>query len=365
MTSGPASPDRLEQGLRDGRSRGQGVETSGQGSDPWGAYLQQQQQARQQAVQQAQQYVGMQAHACQFPPVPAGGIDSELSSLSGGMAGRQAGIGAVSAGACGTQSAVPVHGCLGQGMAGQDVLVQMQQLISMMSPQQAQAAQTALQEQLGMQARGVPEQFGPVPVPVGPRREQFMPQTSGVLPGAGMQAGMTQSFESRDVFSRSEKWLGQPPVTHAEKWSTREQEVAGFADYVVSLQSWAALASVVFAEEIGMCVRWPDTIWQHSLNEEQKTRSVRLYGLLKAAFLDHARATLMIQAFSEGLPLDGSLADPARSLGNVNCGYELLRQLAQQFSLRSRAEALSMRSELLHRIFAFEKFRNECSYDGW
>ena len=133
--------------------------------------------------------------------------------------------------------------------------------------------------------------------------------------------------------------VGQPPVTHAEKWSTREQEVAGFADCVVSLQSWATLASVVFAEEIGMCVRWPDTIWQHSLNEEQKTRSVRLYGLLKAAFLDHARATLMIQAFSEGLPLDGFLADPARSLGNVNCGYELLRQLAQQFSLRSRAEA--------------------------
>ena len=57
----------------------------------------------------------------------------------------------------------------------------------------------------------------------------------------------------------------------------------------------------------------------------------------------------MIQAFSEGLPLDGSLADPARSLGNVNCGYEL-RQLAQQFLLRSGAEAL--RSELLHRIFA-------------
>ena len=35
---------------------------------------------------------------------------------------------------------------------------------------------------------------------------------------------------------RDLRWLGQPPVTHAEKWSTREQEVAGFADYVVSLQ---------------------------------------------------------------------------------------------------------------------------------
>ncbi|CAE7206791.1 unnamed protein product [Symbiodinium necroappetens] len=49
--------------------------------------------------------------------------------------------------------------------------------------------------------------------------------------------------------------------------------------------------------------------------------------------------------------LDGSV-DPVRARGNTQCGFELLRQLTQQYSLRSRAEALSMRSELINRIFA-------------
>ena len=81
---------------------------------------------------------------------------------------------------------------------------------------------------------------------------------------------------------------------------------------------------------------------------------MRLFGILKAAFNDHPRASLMIQAFSEGLPLDNSVVDTVRFMGNVTCGFELLRQLSQQFSLRSRAEALSMRSELLGRIFALK-----------
>ena len=128
-----------------------------------------------------------------------------------------------------------------------------------------------------------------------------------------------QPFESRDVFSRADKWLGQ----------TRKQEIAGFSDYVVALQSWAALA---FAEEISIAARWKEVLWQHSLTEEQKVRSVRLFGILKAAFNDHPRASLMIQAFSEGLPLDNTVVDTVRFLGNVTCDFELLRQLAQQFS---------------------------------
>ena len=56
--------------------------------------------------------------------------------------------------------------------------------------------------------------------------------------------------------------------------------------------------------------------------------------------------TLMIQAFCEGLPLKGTEEVAMHLLSNTACGYEL------QFSLRSRAEALSMRSELLGRIFA-------------
>ena len=40
-----------------------------------------------------------------------------------------------------------------------------------------------------------------------------------------------------------------------------------------------------------------------------------LWYLLKAAFNDHPRASLMIQAFSEGLPLDNSVVDTVRFMG--------------------------------------------------
>ena len=172
-------------------------------------------------------------------------------------------------------------------------------------------------------------------------------------PGMNMQPGFG-SYESKDVFSRADKWLGQPPVPGVEKWSTREAEIAGFADYLVALQAWAALASMTFAEEIGVAMKWPEVIWQQALTEDQKVRSVRLFGILRSAFAEHARASLMIQAFSEGLSIDHAVSDAVRFLGNTSCGFELLRQLAQQFSLRSRAEALSVRSELLSRIFALK-----------
>ncbi|CAE7669829.1 unnamed protein product [Symbiodinium sp. CCMP2592] len=233
----------------------------------------------------------------------------------------------------------------------------MQVLISRMSPQQAQAAQTVLNEQLMYQARGVPDRFGERPVHPDARQGQFAPGApSGVLPCQAYQSPQVnqQSFESRDVFSRADKWLGQPPSAGVEKWTSREVEIAGFSDYIVALQSWAALASMTFAEEISCAVKWPEVIWQQTLSEDQKVRSVRLFGILRTAFAGQARAMLMIQAFGEGLPLDNSVADPVRFLGNTSCGFELLRQLGQQFSLRSRAEALSMRSELLGRIFSMK-----------
>ncbi|CAE6968308.1 unnamed protein product [Symbiodinium sp. CCMP2592] len=220
-----------------------------------------------------------------------------------------------------------------------------------MTPQQAQTAQGIVNEQLGRQARGVPEHFGRMPLHPDASRANF------VIPPT-IDQGLGQNYQGSEgvgVFSRADKWLGQPPGPSVEKWTSRELEIAGFADYVVSLQSWAALGSMTFSEEISVSLRWPDTIWQQTLTNVQKVRSVRLYGILRAAFAEHARASLMIQAFSEGLTLDGNpVQDPGRLLGNTTCGFELLRQLAQQFSLRSRAEALSMRSELLQRIFALK-----------
>ena len=121
---------------------------------------------------------------------------------------------------------------------------------------------------------------------------------------------------------------------------------------MVALRSGAAVGSLELSKEIGMSVRWPETILRHTLNNDQKTRSVRLLGTLKAAFLE---VSLMIQAFCKGLQVEGTDAVSITMLSNTSCGFEfvteLLRQLAQQFSL-SGAEALSMRSELLSRIFA-------------
>ena len=45
-----------------------------------------------------------------------------------------------------------------------DVLREMQALKARMTPQQAQQAQTVLNEQLGIQARGVPDRFGERPM---------------------------------------------------------------------------------------------------------------------------------------------------------------------------------------------------------
>ena len=59
----------------------------------------------------------------------------------------------------------------------------------------------------------------------------------------------------------------------------------------------------------------------------------------------------MVQGFREGLDIspefDSRASEP---YGNRN-GFELLRQLTREFSLRNRAEALSLKTQLLARVF--------------
>ncbi|CAE6933000.1 unnamed protein product [Symbiodinium sp. CCMP2592] len=353
MQSYPGSPDRLEQGLK-------GAGKGGEEVDPWSAFLQQQQLRQQQQARPQQPLpVGVQRQAS---GVVGQGTGSDISSLGESFRNHvpvppQPAPAVVNPVPCNACSAQVVGSVPQQGAVQSDLLREMQVLISRMSPQQAQAAQTVLNEQLMYQARGVPDRFGERPVHPDARQGQFAPGApTGVLPCQAYQLPQMnqQSFESRDAFSRADKWLGQPPSAGVEKWTSREVEIAGFSDYIVALQSWAALASMTFTEEISCAVKWPEVIWQQTLSEDQKVRSVRLFGILRTAFAGHARAMLMIQAFGEGLPLDNSVADPVRFLGNTSCDFELLRQLGQQFSLRSRAEALSMRFELLGRIFSMK-----------
>ena len=125
----------------------------------------------------------------------------------------------------------------------------------------------------------------------------------------------------------------------------------GWSVYLQELASWASQGSVKFGREIELSSRWIEPIIWNRLSSEQQNRAVRLQALLSAAFAEHGRITLMVQGFQEGLDIspefDSRASEP---YGNRN-GFELLRQLTKEFSLRNRAEALSLKTQLLARVF--------------
>ena len=148
----------------------------------------------------------------------------------------------------------------------------------------------------------------------------------------------------RDVFSKSEKWLPHPPEPKVEKWLNREAEIEGFFSYVQALRAWSQLASDKMAEEIQQAIKWPSEIVTSTLTPGQQARSARLFALLKVAFSSHVRIDSLIRAYEAGCAIHNS---PTKPFGS--CGYELLRILALEFSLRTRTEAICLRSELLKR----------------
>jgi len=128
------------------------------------------------------------------------------------------------------------------------------------------------------------------------------------------------------MFSRNEKWIGNPPTVNHKAWKTREDEVLGFTSYLQELSSWASQGSVKFGREIELSSRWIDPIIWSRLSNEQQNRAVRLQALLASAFSEHGRISLMVQGFQEGLDIspefDSRASEP---YGNRN-GFELLRQ---------------------------------------
>ena len=48
--------------------------------------------------------------------------------------------------------------------------------------------------------------------------------------------GAVPGSYGQQVFSKTEKWLTPAPVPDFEKWSGRESEIAGYADYVTVVQ---------------------------------------------------------------------------------------------------------------------------------
>ena len=119
------------------------------------------------------------------------------------------------------------------------------------------------------------------------------------------------------------------------------------------LSSWAAGGSLEFSVEIQHSSRWPGPIRWSALSGAQQARSRRLMSILKAAFHDNPRCVALVNAFSEGVALHGvGSSDRVTVAVNQQAnGFELLRQLTLEFSLRSRSEALSLRTQIAGKSF--------------
>ena len=209
-------------------------------------------------------------------------------------------------------------------------------------------------------SHGVPmnQQFVP---PSPPSRQPVFGQQYGEeshrSPAAPFGLG-EQSNGGLDVLSKTEKWLPGLPKPGHEAWKDREMEIVGFHDYLVELRSWASLVSPKFAAEIAEAVATSQEIVLAMLTREQQSRAGRLLSILKAAFTGHGRAENIIRAFCEGITFGPASAVQGGFAFNDN-GYELLRILAREFTLQTRAEALALRNELLQKQFSPQK--NETS----
>ena len=146
-----------------------------------------------------------------------------------------------------------------------------------------------------------------------------------------------------DVFAKSEKWLGTPPTPDCSKWNSREAEILGWQAYI------GMQASLEFGSEIEHACRWPGPLHWNQLAVLQRARSRRLLAILRSAFGNHPRTLTLINAFSEGINLCNADVGVNAELQASN-GFELVRQLTLEYSIRTRSEPLSFRTALAGKL---------------
>ncbi len=150
------------------------------------------------------------------------------------------------------------------------------------------------------QMRGVPEVFGQNPISggcQGTQRDGFA-QCGAWGPSL---PGSENNWGPVDVFAKSEKWIGNPPIPNTSSWSSRESEILGWNTYVNDLTAWAMQASLELGHEIQQACKWHEPIQWLSMNPQQRSRSMHLMAILKSSFGNHARTCTLINAFSEGI----------------------------------------------------------------
>ena len=186
--------------------------------------------------------------------------------------------------------------------------------------------------------RGLPESFGGNVSQPCRGVPQFGLDQGNFLPMSGWNDGSGQQYVPTDVFAKSEKWIGNPPTPEVSKWVNRESEVLGWQKYLGELTAWAMQASLELGNEIEHASKWPGPLTWGEMTLQQRSRSMRLFAIVKSTFSNHPRTSALVNAFSEGISLASS---------NV----ELIRQLTLEYSIRTRNEALTFRTALAGKTF--------------
>ena len=177
--------------------------------------------------------------------------------------------------------------------------------------------------------------------------------------GPGVAASRAEERE-KDFFSKNEKWLPAMPLPELSKWSkSRQEEILCFSEYMSQFRSRIALASDTFAFEIESALRHPDELHMGGSKPAQELRSSRLLAMLKPIFTPYPRAAMLFQAYVEGIGVDGIFV-----AHRGTSGFEALRLLGKEFSLRTRAEASFFRAEVLKRTYKAENTATQISDVG-
>lgn len=117
---------------------------------------------------------------------------------------------------------------------------------------------------------------------------------------------------------------------------------------MADLAAWAAQVSLEFGAKIEQAARWHAVIQVQDLSPAMQARSMRLMAILRATFMAYPRSMMLISGYLEGVSIQGSVG--VELLSNAH-GFELLRQLTLEYSLRTRNEALVLRTMLANKTF--------------
>ena len=140
------------------------------------------------------------------------------------------------------------------------------------------------------------------------------------------------------MFARSDKWLPSLPTIDFSAWKDRISEALGFLTWMEKLTSWVGLGSEVFPDELMHAVKTQDEsrLKQDRLTVEQQKRSTRLMHILRQTLASHEKSSLILQTYVES------------ESTYQQSGFVALRLLAKGFCLKSRAECLYFRSQLVN-----------------